>query len=287
MSMGIAGRCRMERYGEERTKENQNYLDVNKRQVWREDFAEEAVQKRLTGAYKATILSLGGPSIQTNPWRKQCYRKTTPAVSLGQPYLQPLRCSTVKYANSEFATAAAQEIKCRKYPTLIMEEPPDSPENWTWLVFLLGTREPPDPGFDWPFGDCVLNTSAWNSMPAAFVPVFVADGNSRRVLSESEAARFKILFKKDRELSLVRSWDECRIRMREHDEPMDSRMTSSSEKGTRIPRMRGELFPRIVEISAKVDYDLSATDNFGTLNDWAEEGKKHNKDSRSFLSPVG
>jgi hypothetical protein len=49
--------------------------------------------------------------------------------------------------------------------------------------------------------------------------------------------------------------------------------TSSSEKSTRIPRMRGELFPRIVEISAKVDYDLSATDNFGILNDWGEEGK--------------
>jgi hypothetical protein len=93
--------------------------------------------KAPTGAYKATILSLGGPSIQTNPWRKQCYRKTTPAVSLGQPYLHPSAVQTVKYANSEFATAAAQEIKCRKYLALVMEKPPDSPENWTWLVFLV------------------------------------------------------------------------------------------------------------------------------------------------------
>jgi hypothetical protein len=49
--------------------------------------------------------------------------------------------------------------------------------------------------------------------------------------------------------------------------------TSSSEKNTRIPRTRGELFPRIVEMSAKVDYDLSATDNFRTLNDWQRKVK--------------
>jgi hypothetical protein len=34
--LGIAGRCGVERYRKERTKENQNYLDVNKLQVWRE-----------------------------------------------------------------------------------------------------------------------------------------------------------------------------------------------------------------------------------------------------------
>ncbi|KAF7373411.1 HAD-like protein [Mycena sanguinolenta] len=49
--------------------------------------------------------------------------------------------------------------------------------------------------------------------------------------------------------------------------------TSFSPRSTRIPRMPGEIFPRLVYLSAKVHYDLSAADDLGTLNDWEEERK--------------
>jgi hypothetical protein len=145
-----------------------------------------------------------------------------------------LRCSNDKICqlrvrHSSGAGNQMSEISCASYgeaswfpreldlPSVFVEPAPRFPLPKTYVPIWpcnLRTREPPDPGFDWPFGDCVLNTSAWNSMTAAFVPVFVADGNNRHVLPESEAARFKIVFRKDRELSLVRSWDECRMRMR-------------------------------------------------------------------------
>jgi hypothetical protein len=70
MSMGIAGRCGVERRRKERTKENQNYLDVNKLQVWREDFAEEAVQvgkQRLTGGYATERTALADHSCEELP----------------------------------------------------------------------------------------------------------------------------------------------------------------------------------------------------------------------------
>lgn len=52
-----------------------------------------------------------------------------------------------------------------------------------------------------------------------------------------------------------------------------SRWTSFSAKSTQIPRLPGEVFLSVVDVCAKVPYDLSTIGQLGTLDDWKEDRK--------------
>ncbi|KAJ7216199.1 hypothetical protein B0H12DRAFT_343713 [Mycena haematopus] len=209
--------------------------------------------------------------------------------------VHPSAVQTVAYANSELVTAAAQAIKCRQYLALVLERPPRTWDR-SWLAFIvepatlsplpqtwlpirpctLGTREPLDPGFEWPFDDCVVNTSDVNPVTAIFIPDFIDTGKSPHVLSQSEADRFDEVFMKDREavhaMQMLRRREE-RLAEGFSDGGTHAVWTTYSSKSIKIPPLPGEFFPRSVDLSAKVHYDLSATDDFGTLSDWQEERK--------------
>ncbi|KAF7373449.1 hypothetical protein MSAN_00554600 [Mycena sanguinolenta] len=227
--------------------------------------------------------------------------------------IQPSPVPTVEYAKSELLTAAAREIKCRQYLALVLEQPPNRFGRWSWIAFIVEpatlcplpqtylpirpctsqTRdsEPLDPGFEWPFAECVVNTSDVNPVTGIFVPDVIDTGKAPYVLSESEAVRFREVFMKDREEIDIIQEKERKMRIKEDrraagfSDRTDYWWTSTSPESTQIPRLPGELFPRLVLLSAKVHYDLSATDDFGTLNDWREERKTILRLLARFLNP--
>ncbi|KAJ7852966.1 hypothetical protein B0H13DRAFT_1205861 [Mycena leptocephala] len=121
----------------------------------------------------------------------------------------------------EFATAAAQDIRpCQKYFTLVKDCShkyyATTGRTPVWLAFRvqpaskiplpdtylpiwpcqLGTREPLRPGFDWPFGDCVVSTSD----PVLFLPSLVDSdmGRNPHVLPPRDSHRFADLSQADR-----------------------------------------------------------------------------------------
>ncbi|KAK7054187.1 HAD-like domain-containing protein, partial [Favolaschia claudopus] len=87
--------------------------------------------------------------------------------------LQPSPTLSVRYLGSPFADEAAQSLECGKYLALFtpdhahdstlafLVQPASDPLPDTYLPispYKIGPRESLEPGFDWPFGDCVINT---------------------------------------------------------------------------------------------------------------------------------
>ncbi|KAJ7172773.1 HAD-like domain-containing protein [Mycena crocata] len=201
--------------------------------------------------------------------------------------IRPSALRTVAYMNSEFVTAAAGEIECRQYLALVLERPLSKLLN-TWIAFLvepcnpgnlprtylpiwpctLGDREPLRPGFDWPFGDCIVNTQR-----ASIVPCSVESNNSPHILPSSEANRFRSLFVRDGDtLGCARALDN---KIRKRQERMAegfssgtySDWTNFSKKSTDLHVQPGEVFRPVTDLSAEIHYDLSVVHDLGTLEE--------------------
>lgn len=124
----------------------------------------------------------------------------------------------------------------------------------------------------------MLKTSDCNPVLAVFTPEVVGDGQNLHVLSPSEIVRFDQLFLADRRGIPAIQAEERRMRRkaeRRADGLSDacSRWMSFSAKSTQIPRLPGEFFPSVVDMCAKVPYDLSTIGQLGTLDDGKEDRK--------------
>ncbi|KAJ7117239.1 hypothetical protein C8R43DRAFT_960737 [Mycena crocata] len=120
--------------------------------------------------------------------------------------------------------------------------------------------EPLVPSFDWPLGECVVNTDL-----APFVPESIEAGHSPHVISPTEVARFYSLFQEDRSTVALIKARERKARMKVERAadgfPGDScsKWTAFSNKSTQVRVQPGEFFPRAAGMSAEVRYDLSVS----------------------------
>ncbi|KAJ6554467.1 hypothetical protein B0H19DRAFT_148117 [Mycena capillaripes] len=214
--------------------------------------------------------------------------------------IQPSAVETVAHLNSAFATIAAQDIECQQYLALVQElslcEYAEADERPVWLAFLvqpvgqliplpdadaylpiwpcqLGTREPLHPGFDWPFGDCVLSTDAF-----FFSPVLVDKDQNPRVLPWHDSIRFKELSLADTDALIYKRIRETEARNRQEQEAAGygsnfENWVDFSVGSTLLPVQPGNLgFPPTVGISALVSYDVIAGPN-GTRNELEQDRK--------------
>ncbi|KAJ7117238.1 HAD-like domain-containing protein [Mycena crocata] len=202
--------------------------------------------------------------------------------------IRPSAVHSVAHMDSEFVTAAATKIQCGQYLALVFEVPLSKLET-EWTAFLVepvnsghlprtyvpiwpytcGDREPLVPGFDWPFGECVVNTDL-----APFVPESIEAGHSPHVISPTEAARFYTLFQEDRSTVALIKARERKARMTA-ERAADgfsgdscSKWTTFSNKSTQIRVQPGEFFPRATGMSAEVRYDLSVVGGFANKDSW-------------------
>ncbi|KAJ7152788.1 HAD-like domain-containing protein [Mycena filopes] len=210
--------------------------------------------------------------------------------------IQPSAVHTVARLSSEFATAAAGQVKCRRYLALVLEkEPGIFDDSLSWLAFLVqpadrtplpeaylpiwpceeGSRAPLHPGFEWPFGDCLVRTGD----PLIFTPVGHDAGNRPPyTLPESDAEQLYQLFLDDREDVLHREYLASKAQMREernaagYSSECGSIWKNLSASSTLAPIPPGEMFRSLVYISAHVSYDISMTPE--TCRDDLEQDRK-------------
>ncbi|KAF7373448.1 hypothetical protein MSAN_00554500 [Mycena sanguinolenta] len=208
------------------------------------------------------------------PWKNP----TRPTHPHPHPHLSPLSCSQWRrfvwpgpgWLPSDAAAPSLTPLLLRK-------------RNGKRVHYLLlGTREPLDPGFEWPFGDCVANTSDTNPITAILVPSFIDISMTPHVLSASESVRFREVFLADREAVHLMQRDERWTQIKEErrtaglsrlSDPGSTcgRWTSFSPKSVQTPCVLREYCTRIVDLSAAVCYDFSGPERFGTLDGWQEE----------------
>ncbi|KAJ6554462.1 HAD-like domain-containing protein [Mycena capillaripes] len=127
-------------------------------------------------------------------------------------------------------------------------------------------QEPLHPGFDWPFGDCVLSTE-----PLFFSPVLVDKGRNPHVLPRHESEQFQETFRADRDAVISRQ-----VRKRQEAADCSSEYwINFSISSTCLPIQPGHFFRPIVEVSALVSYSIAADIN-GTRKE-LEQDRKHIK----------
>jgi hypothetical protein len=216
--------------------------------------------------------------------------------------IQPSAVESVAHLDSNFATSAAQDIRqCQKYFTLVKDCSGHKYYATTgrtpvWLAFRvqpaskiplpdtylpiwpcqLGTREPLRPGFDWPFGDCVVSTSD----PVLFLPSLVDSdmGRNPHVLPPRDSHRFADLSQADRGACIGPRFAEEKARKWREPEAAGfssewgSTWTSFSPRSTLPPVQPGHIFRPMVTISALVSYDIAANLNSMDGTIWSKTG---------------
>jgi hypothetical protein len=104
--------------------------------------------------------------------------------------ISPSARQSVTYLNSSLATSAANEVQRSDYLAIVLPSKPvrTLPRSYTaYLVqsashplsetylpispYRTGPRKPPVPDFEWPFGDCVINTGTILAFDPPFVDV--------------------------------------------------------------------------------------------------------------------
>ncbi|KAJ7152784.1 HAD-like domain-containing protein [Mycena filopes] len=207
--------------------------------------------------------------------------------------ISPSPLDTLAQLNSDFALSAARDVECHQYLALILEKDRNEyATSLTWLAFLVqpitagplpdaylpiwpcttGPRAPINPGFDWPFGDCVLRTGD----PLLFTPT-ITDPRNPVVLPQPDADRFREIFLADREELERQMFLTKKARMREERDAAglssesESTWTNFSAHSTRIAIQPGELFRPLVHISADVCYEVAP---FFTPRDQLEQDRK-------------
>ncbi|KAJ7503516.1 hypothetical protein B0H11DRAFT_585667 [Mycena galericulata] len=210
--------------------------------------------------------------------------------------IRPSAVKSVAHMDSYFASIAAQDVgDCQQYFALVQESPRGLPGPLTWIAFLVqpasqvpfleetylpiwpcrvGTREPLHPGFDWPFGDCVLYTGDL----LEFVPNVVDTGRQPQVLPRPESERFIKLVMVDRRVMKRKSL-EGHGTITEEREPTGCSSGCGSVRGdlsvssTWLPVQPGQIFPPYVKIVAEVSYNMMM-DNTGTPKNLEKERKR-------------
>ncbi|KAJ6466052.1 hypothetical protein C8R47DRAFT_1235242 [Mycena vitilis] len=128
----------------------------------------------------------------------------------------------------------------------------------------LGPRAPIDPGFEWSFGDCVVDTSN----PLVFCPVLSGTCQGPcRILPQGDYERFSELFMHDGDVVTNANILEKKARIREERKAAGvasdsySTWTSFSASSTSIAVPPGKMFRPVIRISAHVYYDIHLPEN--------------------------
>ncbi|KAJ7154348.1 hypothetical protein C8R43DRAFT_1000910 [Mycena crocata] len=122
--------------------------------------------------------------------------------------ISPSAVHSVGYLRSVHATAAASQVNCSEYLAVILDpfdrpgpltiafvvQPSHHPLPEHFLPILpcrLGSREPLDPGFEWPFEECVIDTSK----PLHFeLALPLADLENGHILPHDSALYFSSIY---------------------------------------------------------------------------------------------
>ncbi|KAJ7463635.1 hypothetical protein FB451DRAFT_457939 [Mycena latifolia] len=189
--------------------------------------------------------------------------------------VQPSPSHSIKYLGSSLASSTASHLSCGKYLAVILE--PSKATAWDAVAYLvqpahfplpdtylpifpcrIGPRHPLVPEFDWPFGDCVINTGKILVFRAVQVKseaeaIRLSDESTRRLSAICDSDADKQI-KADRARRIAETNAE-----READGAPDdvSRWTSFSVKSTYVPATPGQIFPPS-DIHARVSYNIKS-----------------------------
>ncbi|KAJ7702012.1 hypothetical protein B0H16DRAFT_750723 [Mycena metata] len=189
--------------------------------------------------------------------------------------LSPSAHHSVAYLNSSLATAAAADLKCGQYH-MVVELPGDGrtqavayfvqsahlPLPATYIPILpcrLGTREPLVPNFEWPFGECIVDTT----QKLIFTPVLLESNTvAPRVMPEHASRVFAEVSDADDRAQSERELVEWRLTRKADQEAAglvddDPRWTTFSPKSTVADAQPGQFFPPS-SISAEIRYDIES-----------------------------
>ncbi|KAJ6478079.1 hypothetical protein C8R47DRAFT_1288372 [Mycena vitilis] len=142
--------------------------------------------------------------------------------------LSPSALDSVAYLHSAFATSAATELEAGQYLALVVNAkpytPPEGPPVYSTLAYLVqpcdspipltclpiapyrvGSREPLVPDFEWPFGDCVINTGKIFSCELV-LPDVEALSNAR-FLSADAARYFNSIQSEDHSVQILKDYE--------------------------------------------------------------------------------
>ncbi|KAJ7152825.1 hypothetical protein C8R46DRAFT_476482 [Mycena filopes] len=183
---------------------------------------------------------------------------------------------TVAYLKSPWATAAAANLRCGQYLALV--EPPTNKYDNTFIAYFvqsvrhplpatyvpimpcrLGPREPLALDFEWPFAECVVDTS----QKLIFDPApSTTDVSTRKTISEDSSRMFCVTTTTDRkERAQMESLEYRACRKAERDAAGfpddDSRWTTFSLKSTVAEVRPNQFFPPW-SISAQIDYNIGS-----------------------------
>ncbi|KAJ7723005.1 HAD-like domain-containing protein [Mycena maculata] len=223
--------------------------------------------------------------------------------------ISPSAPDSVAYMESAFATSAAVSLRRREYLALVFEpslsfdtlltrgqyavaylvqSASHYPLPDTYLPIApcrLGTREPLVPGFDWPFGECVVNTGRFYS----FDPVFLGStgGNPPRILPDDGARFFSPIaghdgveqMRMERRNRLACKKVELGVNELLED---DFQWTTFSRKSTDVAPTRGA--PK--SISVHVHYEIESLGNVLPADEFFEDVREVKRLKARFSWPA-
>ncbi|KAJ6615327.1 hypothetical protein B0H10DRAFT_77981 [Mycena sp. CBHHK59/15] len=201
--------------------------------------------------------------------------------------LSPSAHHSVAYFKSALATSAAADLNCGQYLAVVepstdvdwddtlayLVQPSHFPLPDTYLPILpcrLGSREPLVPDFEWPFGECIIDTSH----KFIFKPVVVASEGVRRVLSDAASRLFSTITDDDDK----EQWKRDTVKRLVDREAAglvddDFRWTTFSRKSTAVDTIPGQFFPPS-SISAQIRYDIESLKQILPMSQCFDEVRK-------------
>ncbi|KAJ7040075.1 HAD-like domain-containing protein [Mycena alexandri] len=190
--------------------------------------------------------------------------------------ISPSAHHSVAYLNSTLATAAAAHLQCGQYLAVILELPNPRDDSRVLAHFVqsthqplpttyipifpcrVGTREPLTVDFEWPFGECVIDTSR----KLVFQPVPVESNvEVRKALSADVSRVFRAICRADDKRRWeLESSEQSATRKAEQAAAgivceSDSGWTTFSLKSTVAQTQVGQFFPPL-DISVQISYDI-------------------------------
>ncbi|KAJ7463648.1 HAD-like domain-containing protein, partial [Mycena latifolia] len=215
--------------------------------------------------------------------------------------VQPSPSHSVRYLGSPLATSAAKRLPCGRYLAVIVDPKPGSdgfaagnlvqsashrPLPDTYLPISpckMGSREPLVPDFDWPFGECIINTGKF----FLFHVVRVRGQNTSQFsLSKEAALHFSSVRRKDWHEEQWAAVHRRRAAQKADGAPDDvSQWTSFSVKSTAVPAMPGEFFSPI-GVHALVTYDILSLKDILLSSQCFEDARAINRIRARFSRPA-
>ncbi|KAJ7775489.1 hypothetical protein B0H16DRAFT_1756939 [Mycena metata] len=198
--------------------------------------------------------------------------------------ISPSAHHSVAYLNSTLATSAAADLNCGQYLAIV--ELPDSESTNAVAFFVqsarqplpatyipisscrVGTREPLVLDFEWPFGECVIDTSR----KLVFEPVPVESNADDEIRAKWELSERRVTKKAEQAAAGLLNED-------------DSRWTTFSPKSTIADPQPGQFFPPS-SVSAQIRYDIESLREILPATQCLDEGE-HVKRLRARFTRLG